>query len=60
MVQQSCFDEVLSLDSAKQVTIGRTVKENLNNSGDLATFRKNSEKSHISQHPFGNPAPNRV
>ena len=45
------IDEVLALDSAKsylwkQVTIGRT-------------FLKKGEKSHISQHTFGNPAPNR-
>ena len=41
----------------KQVTIGRTW--DLNKSAALATFQKKVKKSHISQHPFGNPAPNR-
>ena len=58
------IDEVLALDSAKsylrkQVTIGRTVTGDLNKSADLATFQKKSETSHVSQHPFGYPAPNR-
>ena len=34
-----------------------TVTGDLNKSADLAIFKK-SEKSHIIQHPFGNPAPN--
>ena len=58
------IDEVLALNSAKsylskQIITGRTVTEDLNKSADLATFQKKSEKSHISQYPFGNPAPNR-
>ena len=32
----------------------------LHKSADLVTFRKKSRKSHISQHPFENPAPDRV
>ena len=58
------IDEVLALDSAKsylrkQVTIRRTITGDLNKSAALATFQKKSLKSHISQHPFGNLAPNR-
>ena len=57
------IDEVLALDSAKsylrkQVTIGRIVTGDLDKSANLATFQRKVE-SHISQHPFGNPAPNR-
>ena len=58
------IDEVLALDSAKsylrkQVKIGRTSTGDLNKSAALATFQKKSEKCHIFQHHFGNPAPNR-
>ena len=58
------IDEVIALDSAKsylrkQVIIERTVTGDLNKSADLATFQKKSETSHVSQHPFGYPAPNR-
>ena len=54
------IDEVLALNSTKsylmkQVITGRTVTGDLNKNADLATFQKKSEKSHISQHPFGNP-----
>ena len=59
------IDEILALDSAKsylrkQVTIGRTVTGDLNKRAALATFQKKSEKSHIFQHHFGNPAPNKL
>ena len=62
--ENGLIDEVIALDSAKsylreQVIIERTVTGDLNKSADLATFQKKSEKSHISQHPFGNPHPNR-
>jgi hypothetical protein len=57
------IDEVLALNSSKtylrkQVISGRTLTGDLDNSADLATFQKKSEKSHSSQHPFGNPASN--
>jgi len=55
--------EVLAFASAKfylrkQVTIGRTVTGDSSKSANLATFQR-KVKSHISQHPFGNPAPYR-
>ena len=43
----------------KKVKIGRTTTGDFNKSAALATFLKRREKSHIFQHHFGNPAPNR-